>query len=133
MAARVTIYLPTDVHKAVQVAALDQDIFVSDFMTKAARAYLASGGNTRSALQNEAARILGRKIEESTRTIMDLLRKAGPEGIKHSVLGDASVKAGNILGATDAALRVLTEAGVVRKQGQRLMLTRPDEHGGSKA
>ena len=126
MAARVTIYLPADVHKAVQVAALDQDVFVSDFMTKAARAYLASGALEAPEQPMETEMPAAGKVRAATRTVIDLLRKAGPEGIKVSDLRNGSISAGNTRGATDAAVAALAEAGLLRRAGNRWALDRTD-------
>lgn len=122
MAARVTIYLPADVHKAVQFAALDQDVFVSDFMTKAARAYLASGGPEAPERRLETEMPPALKVRAATRTVIDLLRAAGPEGIKVGDLRNQSVRAGSTLGATDAAVAALAEAGLLNRAGNRWRL-----------
>lgn len=126
MAARVTIYLPADVHKAVQFASLERDVFVSDFMTKAARAYLASGGHEAPEQRMETEMPPARKVRAAARTVIDLLRKAGPEGIRVGDLRNGSIRVGNTLGATDAAVAALAEAGVLRRAGNRWALDRTD-------
>ena len=127
MAARVTIYLPADVLKAVRVAALDQDVFVSDFMTKAAQAYLASGGLEELEQRTETEMPVARKVGAATRTVLDLLGKAGPGGIKVSDLRGQSIRAGNTLGATNAAVAALSEAGLLNRAGNRWTLDRRDK------
>ncbi|MCJ2054519.1 hypothetical protein [Methylobacterium sp. J-070] len=126
MTARVTIYLPADVLKAVRVAALDQDVFVSDFITKAAQAYLASGDLEAPEQRMETEMPAARKVGAATRTVLELLGKAGPGGIKVSDLRGGSIRAGNTLGATDAAVAALSEAGLLHRAGNRWTLDRTD-------
>lgn len=120
MTERLTVYLPKDVLTAIRHAAIDQDEFLSDFMTKAALAYLKSGGNADPVPRDDTTVPAAAKVRAATRTLIDRLRQAGSEGMKvHDLRYD---RGGGTLSATDAAIAALAEAALLRRVGHRWVL-----------
>lgn len=125
MTERLTVYMPKDVLTAVRHAATDQDEFLSDFMTKAALAYLRSGGDAEPVPRDDTTVPAATKVRAATRTLIDRLRSAGPEGMKvHDLRYD---RGGGTLTATDAAIAALAEAALLRRVGHRWVLVAANE------